>query len=129
MFFHVCMYICTYVHNKSTAAACYRKHKMEKRCKYERRVLNVKRGYFTPLVFSTSGGWGPSATVTFRRLASLISNKVSQLYSVTLGFIRCKIAYSLIDSAVMCLRGAGSSIHNPIQGLESPQPATGPHCQ
>ena len=117
---YVCMYICTYVHNKSTAAACYRKHKMEKRCKYERRVLNVKHGYFTPLVFSTSGGWGPSATVTLRRLASLISNKVSQLYSVTLGFIRCKIAYSLINSAVMCLRWGQILNPQPLQGLESP---------
>ena len=103
--------------NKSTAAACYRKHEMEKRRKYERRVLDVEHGSFTPLVFSTSGGWGPSATVTFRRLASLISNKVSQSYSATLGFIRCKIAFSLIDSAVMCLRGARSSIHNPSRDL------------
>ena len=76
---------------------------MEKWRKYERRVLDVEHGSFTPLVFSTSGGWGPSATVTFRRLASLISNKVSQPYS----------ALILIDSAVMCLRGARSSIHNP----------------
>ena len=103
--------------NKSTAAACYRKHEMEKRRKYERRVLDVEHGSFTPLVFSTSGGWGPSATVTFRRLVSLISNKVSQSYSATLGFIRCKIAFSLIDSAVMCLRGARSSIHNPSRDL------------
>ena len=99
--------------NKSTVAACYRKNEMEKRCKYERRVLNVEYGSFTPLVFSTSGGWGYSVTATFRRLASLISNKVSKPYSATLGFIRCKIAFSLIDLAVMCLHGAKSSIHNP----------------
>ena len=101
----------------STTAASYRKHKMEKCRKYERRVLDAEHGSFTTLVFSTSGGWGPSATVTFRRLASLISNKVSQLYGATLGFIRCKIAFSLIDLAVMCLRGARSSIHNPSRNL------------
>ena len=60
--------------NKSTAAACYSKHEMEKRHKYGRRVLKVEHGSFTPLVFSTSEGWGPSATVKFRRLAGLISN-------------------------------------------------------
>ena len=103
--------------NKSTAAACYRKHEMEKWRKYERRVLDVEHGSFTPLVFSTSGGWGPSATVTFRRLASLISNKVSQPYSATLGFIRSKIAFSLIDSAALCLCGARFSIHNSSRGL------------
>lgn len=90
---------------KSTAAACYRRHELEKRRMYERRVIDVEHGSFTPLVFSTSGGWGPSATITFKRLASLISSKVSQPYSKTLSFIRCKIAFSLIDSAVMCLRG------------------------
>ena len=99
--------------NKSTAAACYRMHEMEERRKYKRRVLDVEHGSFTPLVFSMSGGWGPSATVAFRRLASLISNKVSQPYSATLGFI----AFSLIDSAVMCLRGARSQIHNPSRDL------------
>ena len=90
---------------------------MEKQHKYERRVLDVEHGSFTPLVFSTSGGWSPSATVTFRRLASLISNKVSQPYSATLGFIRCKIVFSLIDLAVMCLCGTRSSIHNSSRDL------------
>ena len=47
--------------------------------------------YKRPLIFSTSGGWGPSATVTFRRLARLITSKVSQLYSMIHGFIRCQI--------------------------------------
>ena len=45
--------------NKSAAAACYRKHEIEKQHKYERRVLNVEHGSFTPLVFFTSGGWDP----------------------------------------------------------------------
>ena len=102
---------------KSTAAACFRKHEMKKQRKYKRRVLDVKHGPFTLLVFSTSGGWGPSATATFRRLASLISNKVSQPYTATLGFNCCKTAYSLINSAVMFLRGARSSIHNPSRDL------------
>ena len=33
---------------KSTAAACYRRHKLEKRHKYKRRVMDVERGSFTP---------------------------------------------------------------------------------
>ena len=33
------------------------------------------------------------------------------------GFVHCKIAFSLIDSAVMCLRRARSSIHNPTRNL------------
>ena len=102
---------------RTTTAACYRRHEQEKRRTYERRVLEVEHGTFTPLVMSTSGGWGPSATVVYKRLASLISAKVSQPYSTTLYFIRCKLAFSIIDSTVMCLRGARSSFHQPAREL------------
>ena len=78
--------------SKSTTKACYRRHEREKRREYERRVLEVEHGTFTPLVLSTSGGWGPSATVAFRRLAGLIATKHNQAYSTTLQFIRCKIS-------------------------------------
>ena len=102
---------------KTTTAACYRRHELEKRRMYERRIIDVEHGSFTPLVMSTSGGWGPSATVAYKRLASLISAKVSQPYSTTLNFIRCKLSFSLIDSTVMCLRGARSSFHHPSRDL------------
>ena len=51
--------------SKSTTRGCYRRHEKEKRREYERRVLEVEHGTFTPLVLSTSGGWGPSTTVAF----------------------------------------------------------------
>ena len=103
--------------SKSTTKACYRRHEREKRREYERRVLEVEHGTFTPLVLSTSGGWGPSATVAFRRLAGLIATKHNQAYSTTLQFIRCKISFSLIDSASMCLRGPRSSFHAPANDI------------
>lgn len=99
-------------------AANYRRHEMEKRRTYERRILEVEHGSFTPLVLSTTGGWGPSAQITFKRLASLIAAKYKKPYSQTMSMIRCKVAFSLIDSAVMCLRGARSSHHRPIRSLD-----------
>ena len=98
---------------KTTTAASYRKHELEKRRAYERRVIEVEHGSFTPIVLSTSGGWGPSVTVAFRRLASLLSDKHAQPYSTTLGIIRCKITFSLLHSIIMCMRGARSSLHSP----------------
>ena len=98
---------------KTSTAACYRRHELEKRRAYERRIIEVEHGSFTPIALSTSGGWGPSATVAFRRLAGLLSIKHSQPYSTTLGFIRCKITFLLIESTIMYLRGARSSFHNP----------------
>ena len=66
---------------------------MEKRRKYERRVLDVEHSSFTPLVFSPRVEAG-----TF----------LSQSHSE---------GFSLIDSAVMYLHGARSSIHNPSRDL------------
>ena len=101
----------------SSSDACYRRHEHEKRRAYEQRILEVEHGTFTPLVLSTSGGWGPSATMAFKRLAGLISEKHCQPYSSTLNFIRCKISFSLIDSAIACLRGPRTAFHAPAREL------------
>ena len=70
---------------------------------------------FTPLVFSASGGMAPAATTTFKRLASLISEKQQQDYNKTIAWIRCLLSFSLVRSSVMCLRGARSSYHHPTR--------------
>ena len=59
--------------SSSSTDACYRRHEHKKRRNYDQRVIEVEHGTFIPLVLSSSGGWGPSATVAFKRLASLIS--------------------------------------------------------
>ena len=41
--------------------AVYKKHENEKKRAYNSRVLEVEKGTFTPLVFSTSGGMGDEA--------------------------------------------------------------------
>ena len=72
---------------------------------------------FTPLVLSTSGGWDLSAMIAFKRLAVFISEKYNQPYSSTLSFIRCKIAFSWIDTAIACLRGPRFAFHAPARGF------------
>ena len=49
-----------------STTSCYRKYEMEKRRKYERRVIEVEHRTFTPFVMSTSGGMGSSASVTVK---------------------------------------------------------------
>ena len=72
---------------------------------------------FTPLILSTSSGWGPSATFAFKRLAGLIVTKHGQPYSTALRLIRCKIGFSLIQSGIVCLRGPRSSFHAPAKAI------------
>ena len=48
---------------------------------YEERVREVEHGSFSALVFSTSGGMGPMATVVYRRLASMIAERRDEPFS------------------------------------------------
>ena len=91
--------------------ACYCRHEREKRrhYMYEDRVIQIEHGCFTPLVFSTSGGMGPSASIVFfKRLASLLSMKRNAHYGSVMSWIRCKISFALIYSAILCLHGTRS---------------------
>ena len=49
--------------HRQSLASCYRKHEQEKRRDYDERVREVEHGCFTPLVLSTTGGFGPAATI------------------------------------------------------------------
>ena len=102
----------------SSTDACYKRHGQEKRRSYEKRILEVEHGTFTPLVWSSSGGCGPSATVALKRLAGLISEKHGQPYSSALSFIRCRLLFSLLNSAVACLRAPRWAYHAPAQQID-----------
>ena len=54
---------------------------------------------------------GPTARVVYKRIATLISEKRGHSYSQVLHWIRIKLCFSLLRSAVMCLRGSRSSHH------------------
>ncbi|KAL5493181.1 hypothetical protein EMCRGX_G014319 [Ephydatia muelleri] len=102
---------------KESLTQCYRCLELDKKRAYEARVREVELGYFTPLVFSTSGGIGPAAKIFYKRLASLIAEKHDQPYNLTLFWLRAKLSFSLLRSAIMCLHGSRSSYH---QGACSP---------
>ena len=49
--------------------ACYKRNEQEKRRAYVQRVREVEHGYFSPLVFSVTGGMAPTARVVYKKLA------------------------------------------------------------
>ena len=49
-----------------------------------------------------------------KRLANLLSAKHSLSYGIVMGWLRCKLSFSLLRSAIMCIRGARSSLRCPI---------------
>ena len=81
---------------------------------YGQRVRHVEMGSFAPLVFSTYGGIGGSGTTVFKRLASLIAAQRDQPYTSVMVWIRCSISFSLLRSAVTCLRGVRSHCGSPM---------------
>ena len=100
-------------YRNTSLAQCYRKNELEKRRAYDERIREIEHGSFSPLVFSAAGGMGETAKVVYKRIASLIADKYKP-YSKTINWLRCRLSFSLLRSAVMCLRGSRSSLHHPI---------------
>ena len=82
----------------------------------------LEHGSFTPQVFSATEGMAPAVTTAYKRLASLLADKRKQEYSKTICWLLCAISFSLVRSAVMCLRGARSSLHRPSRTVDCEVP-------
>jgi hypothetical protein len=80
---------------------------MEKRKKreYEDRILQIENGSFTPLIFSSTGGMGRQASIALKHLATCASESKREPYSQIMRALRCRIAFSLMRSSSICLRG------------------------
>ena len=89
-------------------SSCYRKHELLKKRAYEQRIREVEHASFTPLVISATGGLANEANTFYKRLASLLASKWGHPYSSTLCWLRCRLAFSLMRSAIQSIRGARS---------------------
>ena len=101
----------------------YIAHEQEKKRKYNGRVLEVERGTFTPLVFSTTGGMGGEAHKLVKRLAERMEMSTGQKYSDAVSFIRKRLRFELLKTTVIAVRGdRGSRLRNmdadPIDELD-----------
>ena len=66
----------------SSLSAAYKKHENIKRRAYGQRIREVEHASFSPLFFSATGSLAHEATIFYKRLASLLSNKWGDNYSV-----------------------------------------------
>ena len=71
------------------------------------------------MVMSATGGLAHEATYFYKCLASLLSHKWGDEYSIVMGWLQCSLSFSLLRSAIQCVRGARSSIRHYI---EAPPP-------
>ena len=89
-------------------------HQRAKQLEYEERIINVDHGSFCPLVFATSGATGPLCDRFLKHLAGKIADRDSSEYSCVMAWLRCRISFALLRSAVMCIRGSRSSRRSPV---------------
>ena len=54
------------------------------------------------------GSMSRVTSVAYKRLASMLSGKRDQPYSLVMAWLRCRLGFSLLRSAITCLRGARS---------------------
>ena len=99
----------------------YINHEKKKKREYNNRVLQIEKGSFTPLIFSTTGGMGPEATKFHKRVAELISAKRGERYSDVVNYIRTKLRFSVLKSVLVAVRGErgkrGRTTDTPISDL------------
>lgn len=95
-------------------SSCYRRAEKEKERKYGERVRQVEHASFTPLVFATTGGVSRLTTSFLKHLASKLADKRDTPYSVTMAWLRCRLGFSLLRSAILCMRGSRLSARSRI---------------
>ena len=80
-------------------------HENEQKRMYSKRVTEIEQGTFTTLIFTTTRVMGNDCLIYHSRLAELISNKKGEVYSKTMAWIKAKISFSVLRSALR-LRGS-----------------------
>ena len=88
-----------------TTTRMYRHHEALKKTAYNARVMEVEKGVFTPLVFSTTGGMGTEAERFYKRIAEKTAWRTGQKYHETIGYIRKRLRFDLLKTTIIALRG------------------------
>ena len=98
----------------------YVHHQNVKKHDYKERVLNVERGSFTPIIFSTTGGVGPEANRHHKRIAQLMEMKRKGEYSQIIQYIRTRLRFNLLKSILVAIRGerGRKTMSAPISDIE-----------
>ncbi len=93
--------------NKALSLAeVYKKNEREKMRAYNDRILQVEKGSFVPLVYTTTGGMGPQCERTHKRIAELVADKRNERYADVMSHIRTRLRFSLLKSILVAIRGA-----------------------
>ena len=90
--------------------AAHVKNERDEIRKYSERIINVEQGTFTPLVFTSAGGMARQSQIFYKRMDRAYGRKErGEKKGFFTTWLRCKLSFSLVKSALLCLRGTRSS--------------------
>ena len=87
-------------------------HEQEKKRGYNKRVMEVEHGSFTPLIFTTTGVMGHECAKYHKALAEKLSEKRGEKYEDVMRYLRVKLSFLALKSTLLCLRGSRSTFKN-----------------
>ena len=87
----------------------FKSNENEKKRTYNQRVIEIEHGSFSPLVFTPYGGTGREAERFMTELAQKLAERKNMTYNTIIHWLRSKLSFNLLKSAVMCLRGSRRS--------------------
>ena len=79
---------------------------MEKKRKYNERIIEVEHATFTPLIFGTNGGMGVECQIFIKHLAEKLSQKQSTEYDQVMTWLRTRLSFLIVRSTLLCARGS-----------------------
>jgi hypothetical protein len=88
--------------------ALYKRQAGDRKRQYEERINRVDCGSFTPMVASSTGGMCMEMQIALKYMAGLLAAKSGDRYSEVMGMLRCRFAFAMARSALVCLRGSRS---------------------
>ena len=84
-------------------------HEDGKKRNYNRRVMEIEHGTFTPLIFTTSGVMGYECEKYHKTLAAKLSEKKGEKYEDVMRYLRLKLSFLALKSTLLCVRGSRST--------------------
>jgi hypothetical protein len=102
---------------KKSITTLFKENEREKKKKYGRRIREIEKSTFTPLVFSVSGGCGKECDTVLKKLATMISERTGNTRAAIMNSIRIELSFSLLRSCIICLRGWRRAKRTPTEEM------------
>ena len=81
------------------------RHEKEKKQEYNKRIINIEHGTFTSLVFSVS----KESSMFHKHITEKTAQKFNESYEKVITVIRCKLSFTILRSALLCIKGSRSN--------------------